>query len=90
MTDAAEAVGQHMQQEAAQELMSREGHDLGFVMMPVVLPAEADPAVIIKTDQAMIGDGDAVGAGLSRGGTRPPDRPAIATSPPKTEEQDAA
>ena len=60
MTDAAEAVGQHVQEEAAQELLGIEGHDLGLVMMPVVFPAEAHPAVV-KADEAVIGDGDAMG-----------------------------
>lgn len=56
-----EAVGQDMDQEPADELVRFEPHDLhalpGFD--PVILPAEGH-AVGISTDQAVVGDGDAV------------------------------
>ena len=45
VADAVEAVGQGVQQEAADELVGVERHDLGLAVMAIVLPAEADPAV---------------------------------------------
>jgi uncharacterized protein GlcG (DUF336 family) len=60
VADADQASGQDMEQEAAQELMRRDGHDLLLVAMRVVSPTEGD-AAIAQGDKAMIGDGDAVG-----------------------------
>jgi hypothetical protein len=49
MTDAMKATGQHVQQEAAHELLGRHGH--GFVastpVFAVVLPTERDAALIM-------------------------------------------
>ncbi len=59
VADPVEAVGHGVLQEAADELVSRERHDLGFAVLPVVLPGEADLAVV-EPGQATIGDGDAV------------------------------
>jgi hypothetical protein len=57
VADAAEAGGQHMQQEAADELVGSERHRLALVAAAVVLPAEADAAVLAR-EQAAVGDGD--------------------------------
>src|SRR5271166_1547004 len=73
MADAVEPLRQHMQQEAADELMRGEGHDL-VPLRPldaVVLVFERDAAGAGR-DQAAVGDGDAVSVageiGQYRGG----------------------
>src|SRR5215468_1466374 len=62
VTDAMEALWQHVHQEAADELVGIECHYL--VSLPtfaaVILPLEGD-TVVIERDQAAIGDGDAMG-----------------------------
>ena len=45
VADADQASGQDMEQEAAQELMRRDGHDLLLVAMRVVSPTEGDAAI---------------------------------------------
>ena len=60
MADADEAPGQHVQQEASQELICGEGHDLLLAAVSVVLPAEGD-VIPVEADEAMVGDGDAMG-----------------------------
>ena len=62
VADAVEALGQHVDQEAADELVSGERHGLPPVRSvdAVILPAEGD-AVVVDRDQTAIGDGDAVG-----------------------------
>jgi hypothetical protein len=42
MADAVEPVWQSMQQEAADELVGRQGHHLALIVMPVIAPTEAD------------------------------------------------
>ncbi len=62
VTDAMEALRQHMDQEAADELVGTECHhpvSLGTIEA-VVLPLECD-AVVVERDQAVVGDGDAMG-----------------------------
>lgn len=61
VTDPMEATRQHMEQEAAHEFASFEGHGLvaGASLCTVVLPAERH-AALIEGDQALVGDGDAV------------------------------
>ena len=56
------SLGQHVHQEAADELVGRERHGLVArgAFDPIVLPFEGD-AVVIACEQAAIGDGDAVG-----------------------------
>jgi hypothetical protein len=49
-----------MQQEPSQEFVSRESHLPLLVAMGIVFPTECDLAVL-EGDQAMVGDGDAVG-----------------------------
>jgi hypothetical protein len=46
MPNAAEATRQHMKQEATNELVSVERHHLGFVVGTIILPAEANAAVL--------------------------------------------
>src|ERR1700686_1205816 len=46
VTDAVKPVRQHMDQEAADELFSREGHCLLTVVIAVILPSKADLAVV--------------------------------------------
>ena len=59
VADAVESVRQCMQQEAADELVGGQRHDLALVLMPVVAPAEADPAAG-ERDESAVGDRDAV------------------------------
>jgi len=49
-----------MEQETAQELVRREGHNLLLVAVGVVPPAKRNAAVV-EGDEAMVGNGDAVG-----------------------------
>src|ERR1700712_162990 len=76
VTDAVEPVRQHMDQEAANELISIQGHDLLAVAIPIIFPAEPDLAVV-HGHQAVVGDGDAMGISpdivedLRRPGERP-------------------
>ena len=62
MADAVEPVGEHMHEEAADELEGRQAHGLHTIpaLDPVILPFERH-SVGISADQAMVGDGDAVG-----------------------------
>src|SRR5882724_3900114 len=60
VTNAAKAIGQHMQQEAADELTRVERHHLGFVAGAVVFPAETNPPVV-TIDKPAVGDGNAMG-----------------------------
>ena len=62
VADAVEACGQHVDEEAADELVGGERHHLVAIAAfdPVVLPLEGD-AVVVERDQAAVGDGDAVG-----------------------------
>ena len=60
VTDAVEAVGQDVKQEAADELVGIERHHLALVVVTIVLPQEADPS-FVQADQATVGDRDAMG-----------------------------
>ena len=60
MPDAHEAFRKQMQQEAPQELIVRQTGELLFVVVRRIAPAESDLA-IAEGDQAMVGDGHAVG-----------------------------
>ena len=62
MTDAVKAARQHVQQEAADELVGGQRHDarLPPAVAPVVLVAEGD-AGFVEGEQPAVGDGDAVG-----------------------------
>src|SRR5438876_105416 len=59
LAEAGEAVGHHVEQEAAEELIDVEVHDLPTVAVGVVPPAEVDAAVGDRAE-AVVGDGDAV------------------------------
>src|SRR6266853_1387229 len=59
MANAVEAIRQGVEQEAADELVNTEGHDLRLAVVAIVLPAEGDLGVG-HGDQARVGDGDAV------------------------------
>src|SRR3984957_18877725 len=57
--DAMKPVRQHMDQEAADELLGREGHRLLAVVVPIILPAETN-LTVVHGYQAVVGDGDTV------------------------------
>ncbi len=59
MPDTNQALGQDMDQEAPQELVCGESHDLLLAAASVVFPAEGN-ALSVEADEAMVGDGDAV------------------------------
>jgi hypothetical protein len=52
-----------MKQEAAQELMSGNGHDLLLAAVSIVPPAEGD-AIVFGGNEPMVGNGDAMGVVL--------------------------
>jgi hypothetical protein len=54
-----EAVGHDVEQEAADELLGLERHDLHAIPVGVVLPAEADDPVV-EAEEAVVGEGDPV------------------------------
>lgn len=58
MANAVEAVGEAVDEEAADELVRIERHLPGRVAMAIIAPAE-DHAAIVGADQATVGDGDA-------------------------------
>ena len=60
VADANESARQNMKQEAAQELMSGNGHDLLLAAVGIVSPAEGD-AIVFKGHESMVGDGHAMG-----------------------------
>jgi hypothetical protein len=60
VADARKAPRQNMLQETPQELFMRERHSAALAVVRVVLPAERDVR-IGHLDQAMVGDGDAMG-----------------------------
>src|SRR6185436_18069485 len=62
VADAVEALGQHVDEEAADELVGCERHRLVSVaaLDPVILPFEDDTS-LVECDQAAVGDGDAMG-----------------------------
>ena len=60
LTDANQSGGQHMEQKAAHELDCIQGHDLGPMVIRVILPLKADTA-IFQAAKPMVGDGYSVG-----------------------------
>ena len=60
VADADEAFGEQVQQEAAQKLLEREGHQLVFIVVSGIAPAKGD-LVIDERNESMVGDGDAMG-----------------------------
>ena len=59
VADADQALGQNVDQEAAQELICGDRHDLLLAAVRIVFPAKRDP-IILERHQSMVGDGDAV------------------------------
>src|SRR6266704_5473659 len=59
--NAMEAIRQHMEEEAANELGDRDTHDFALVIaaFPIVLPAEGDVG-LVEIEQATVGDRDAM------------------------------
>jgi hypothetical protein len=60
VSDTHEAGGKHVEQEAAQELLDRQGHQTLLVAVRGVSPAKGD-LVALQGDQAVIGNRHAVG-----------------------------
>jgi hypothetical protein len=60
VADTHEAWGKHVEQEAAQEFLDRQGHQALLVAVRGVSPAKGD-LVALEGDQAVIGDRHAVG-----------------------------
>src|ERR1700688_5207892 len=60
VSNAVKSIRQHMDQEAANELLSGKGHRLLAIVIPVVLPLETNLAAV-HGHQPVIGDGDTVG-----------------------------
>src|ERR1700687_4638150 len=60
--NAMEAIRQHMEEEAANELGDRDSHDFALVIaaFPIVLPAEGDVG-LVEIEQATVGDRNAMG-----------------------------
>ena len=58
--DTDEAAGEDVQEEAAEELIGFEGHDLDGVAVGVVLPAQAHDA-LVEADETVVGKRHAVG-----------------------------
>src|ERR1700677_3639873 len=59
VADTVEAVGQYVEQKAANELIGRQGHSFLLVVIAIVLVAELH-LTIFNIQQAVVGDGDAV------------------------------
>jgi len=59
VADADQALGQNVDQEAAQELICGDRHDPLLAAVRIVFPEERDP-IILERNQSMVGDGDAV------------------------------
>jgi hypothetical protein len=59
VSDADQAAGQNVKQEAAQELMSGNCHDLFLAAVGIISPAERD-AIVLEGHEPMVGDGDAM------------------------------
>ena len=62
MADAVEPAGQHVDEEAADELVDGECHHFGPLLLlgAIILPFESNPG-IVERDDAAVGDGDTVG-----------------------------
>lgn len=57
MANANKALGQHMQEEPAEELRRRERHLALLAAMSIVLPTEGD-TLAVKGQEPMVGNGD--------------------------------
>jgi hypothetical protein len=59
LTDALQTARQHMQQEAAAELVHSESHRALLIAVAIIFPTKGD-LTVFEIEQAVIGDGDAV------------------------------
>ena len=59
VADANQAAGQDVKQEATQELISGNGHDLLLAAVGIISPAEGD-AIVLEGHEAMVGNGNAM------------------------------
>jgi len=59
VADADEALGEQMQEEAAQKLTERESHQLLLIVVSGVAPTKGDLAVV-ERNQSVVGDGYAM------------------------------
>ena len=57
IADASEAIGQNVQEKAANKLGGHQSHARDARFMPIVLPGEGD-MIVRDVDKTMIGDGD--------------------------------
>jgi hypothetical protein len=60
VADADQALGQNVDEEASQELIRGDVHDLLLTTGCIILPAEGDP-ILLEGHETMVGDGDTVG-----------------------------
>src|SRR5260370_34155613 len=60
VANANQPLGENVDEEASQELIRGNGHDLLLAAVSIVSPAEAD-AIVLEGHETMVGDGDAVG-----------------------------
>ena len=60
MSNAMKSAGHGVLQEATDELVGGECHHLGFAVLTIVLPGEADLA-IVEPNKTTVGDGDTMG-----------------------------
>jgi hypothetical protein len=60
VANANQPLGQNVDEEASQELIRGNGHDLLLASVGIVSPAERD-AIVFEGYESMVGDGDAVG-----------------------------
>src|SRR5258707_1166131 len=60
VANANQPLGQNVDEEASQELIRGNGHDLLLAAVGIVSPAEGD-AIVFEGYESMVGDGDAVG-----------------------------
>jgi len=62
VADAHEAWGEHVEEKAPQKLLHRQGHQALLIGVGGVSPAKGN-LVAMQRDEAMVGDGDAMGVG---------------------------
>jgi hypothetical protein len=58
--DADKAAGQHVEQEAAQELLRTEYHHSFLIAVGIILPTESN-LILFESHEAMVGNGHAMG-----------------------------
>src|SRR5258707_15801360 len=60
VANANQPLGQNVDEEASQELIRGNGHDLLLAAVGIVSPAECD-AIVLEGHETLVGDGDQVG-----------------------------